>query len=168
MAGHFSTSSSAYRGTETVVVVCKCLVVIVSGRGGCWWLRNKQEHRQDDVQNEERCKLPLTASLAGAVVDPLQGGGDGSVDEEVMWSDDDDDDGVVARTHCPALHWMGGWRLTSHYYCSSSECGGNKRFNKTCNKSASQHELLLVAGVVVVVFGRQLTTRRQAEAAYNK
>lgn len=104
-----------YRGTETVVV-CKCLVVIVSGRGGCWWLRNKQEHRQDDVQNEERCKLPLTASLASAVVDPLQGGGDGSVDEEVMWSDDDDDDGVVARTHCPALHaldgGMDGWMET--------------------------------------------------------
>lgn len=65
--------------------------------------------------------------------------------------------------------WMGGWRLTSHYYCSSSECGGNKRFNKTCNKSASQHELLLVAGVVVVVvvFGRQLTTRRPRQRIIN-
>lgn len=150
MAGHFSTSSSAYRGTETVVVVCKCLVVIVSGRGGgCWWLRNKQEHRQDDdVQNEERCKLPLTASLAMPVQWWIR-----SKEVEMV---------VLMRRWCgrmmmmmtvlllalSALHWMGGWRLTSHY-CSSSECGGNKRFNKTCNKSASQHELLLVAGVVV-------------------
>lgn len=78
---------------------------------------------------------------------------------------------LLALTALHCMHWMegwmGGWRLTSHYYCSSSECGGNKRFNKTCNKSASQHELLLVAGVVVVVFGRQLTTRRWRQRIIN-